>query len=132
MLFGTFPRLSAVNSCSITLNNNVIKRVFHFTYLGIAFDDRLSWNEQNKAAYFEGLFHCSLTRPILEFCVSVWGCCGEGHKYSLEALQNWLARIVTKTVRSNQQWTFRNGSRWRSAVVKLFLNSLRNVCMVNC
>ena len=35
MLFGTFPRLSAVNSFSITLNNNVIKRVFHFTYLGI-------------------------------------------------------------------------------------------------
>ena len=48
MLFGTFPRLSAVNSFSITLNNNVIKRVFHFTYLGIVFDDRLSWNEQIK------------------------------------------------------------------------------------
>ena len=27
---------------------NVIKRVFHFTYLGIVFDDRLSWNEQIK------------------------------------------------------------------------------------
>ena len=48
MLFGTAPRLSAVNSFSITLNNNVIKRVFHFTYLGIVFDDRLSWNEQIK------------------------------------------------------------------------------------
>ena len=48
MLFGAFPRLSAVNSFSITLNNNVIKRVFHFTYLGIVFDDRLSWNEQIK------------------------------------------------------------------------------------
>ena len=46
MLFGTAPRLSAVNSFSITLNNNVIKRVFHFTYL--VFDDRLSWNEQIK------------------------------------------------------------------------------------
>ena len=48
MLFGTAPRLSAVNSFSITLNNNVIKRVFHFTYLGIVFDDRLIWNEQIK------------------------------------------------------------------------------------
>ena len=36
------------NSFSITLNNNVIKRVFHFTYLGIVFDDRLSWDEQIK------------------------------------------------------------------------------------
>ena len=42
MLFGTASRLSAVNSFFyITLNNNVIKWVFHFTYLGIVFDDRL-------------------------------------------------------------------------------------------
>ena len=37
-----------LNSFSITLNNNVIKRVFHFTYIGIVFDDRLSWNEHIK------------------------------------------------------------------------------------
>ena len=48
MLFGTAPRLSSVNSFSITLNTNVIKRVFHFTYLGIVFDDRRNWNEQIK------------------------------------------------------------------------------------
>ena len=42
MLFGTASRLSAVNCFSITLNKNIIKRVFHFTYLGIVFDDRLS------------------------------------------------------------------------------------------
>lgn len=86
MLFGTAPRLSAVNSFSITLNNNVIKRVFHFTYLGIVFDDRLSWNEQikyliSKAGKRVGMLgrlrrsltresanvvYCSLIRPILE------------------------------------------------------------------
>ena len=48
MLFGTAPRLSAVNYFSITLNNSVIKRVFQFIYLGIVFDDRLSWNEHIK------------------------------------------------------------------------------------
>ena len=49
MLFGTAPRLSAVNFIfSITLNNNVIKRVSQFTYLGRVFDDRLSWNEHIK------------------------------------------------------------------------------------
>ena len=91
MLFGTAPRLSAVNSFSITLNNNVIKRVFHFTYLGIVFDDRLSWNEQikyliSKAGKRVGMLgrlrrsltresanvvYCSLIRPILEYCVSI-------------------------------------------------------------
>ena len=45
MLFETAPRLSTINLFSITLHNNVVKRVFHFTYLGIVFDDRLSWNE---------------------------------------------------------------------------------------
>ena len=56
MLFGTFPRLSAVNSCSITLNNNVIKRALHCTYLGIAFDDRLSWNEQIRQLILKAYF----------------------------------------------------------------------------
>ena len=56
MLFGAFSRLSAVNSFSITLNNNVIKRVFHFTYLGIVFDDRLGWNEQIKQLILKAYF----------------------------------------------------------------------------
>ena len=47
------------------------------------------------------IVYCSLIRPILECCVSVWGCCGEGHKHGLEALQNRAARIVARTVRSN-------------------------------
>ena len=122
MLFGTVPRLSAVNSFSITLNNNVIKRVFHFIYLGIVFGDRLSWNEQikyliSKAGKRVGMLgrlrrsltresanvvYCSLIRPILEYCLSVWGCCGEGRKQDLEALQNQAARIVACTVRSKQ------------------------------
>ena len=90
-------RLSAVNSFSITLNNNVIKQVFQFTYLGIVFDDCLSWNEHIKhliskvgkrigficlAGFAEALLaretanvvYCNLIRPILElYCVSVAG-----------------------------------------------------------
>ena len=45
--------------------------------------------------------YCSLMMPILEYCVCVWRCCGEGHKQGLEALQNRAARIVARTVRSN-------------------------------
>lgn len=93
MLFRTAPRLPAINSFSITLNNNVIKQVFHFTYLSIVYDDHLCWNKQTKhlilkAGNHTGMlskFHKSLTResvsiiccspirPILEYCVNVWG-----------------------------------------------------------
>ena len=98
MLFETAPRLSAVNSFSITLNNNVIKRVFHFTYLGIVFDYHLSWLTREST----NVVYCSLIRPISEYCVTVWGCCGEDRKHDLEALQNRAARIVARTVYSKQ------------------------------
>ena len=152
MLFGTAPRLSAVNSFSITLNNNVIKRVFHFTYLGIVFDDRLSWNEHikdliSKAGKRVGMLgrlrrgltresanivYCSLIRPILEYCVSVWGCCGVGHKQDLEALQNRAARIVARTVRSNPamdvlKWLTLEERR-RKSVFKLVKKCLQGQC----
>ena len=152
MLFGTAPRLSAVNSFSITLNNNVIKRVFHFTYLGIVFDDCLSWNEQikqliSKAGKRVGMLgrlrrsltresanvvYCSLIRPILEYCASVWGCCGEGHKQGLEALQNRAARIVARTVRSNPamdvlKWPTLEERR-RKTVFKLVKKCLQGQC----
>ena len=152
MLFGTAPRLSAVNSFSITLNNNVIKRVFHFTYLGIVFDDRLSWNEHikhliSKAGKRVGMLgrlrrgltresanivYCSLIRPILEYCVSVWGCCGVGHKQDLEALQNRAARIVARTVRSNPAMDVLNWptleERRRKSVFKLVKKCLQGQC----
>ena len=49
----------------------------------------------------ENIVYFSLIRPISEYCVSMWGCCGEGHKHGLEALRNWAARIVARTVRNN-------------------------------
>ena len=121
MLFGTAPRLSAVDSFSIALYNNDIRQVSKFTYHGIVFDDRLSWNEHIKYLIYKagkrgGMLgrlrrsltresankvSCSLNRPILEYCVRVWGCCGEGNKQGLEALQNRAARIVARTQRSN-------------------------------
>ena len=47
------------------------------------------------------IVYCGLIRPILECCASVWGCCEQRHKQGLEALQNWAARIVARTVSSN-------------------------------
>ena len=148
MLFRTAPRLSAVNSFSITLNNNVLKQVFHFTYLGIVFDDRLSWNEQIKYLILKvgkcvgmlgrlrrsltrdsaHVVYCSLIRPILEYCVSVWGCCGEGRKQDLEALQNRAARIVgSKQAMDVLKWSTLEERR-RKTVFKLIKNCLQGQC----
>ena len=76
--------------------------------------------------------YCSLIRPILEYCVSVWGCCGEGRKQDLEALQNWAARIVACTVRRKQaldvlKWPTFEERRLQS-VFKLVKKCLQGQC----
>ena len=91
--------------------------------LSIVFDDCLSWNKQirqliSRAGKRMGMLsrlrrsltresanvvYCSLIRPILEYCVSVWGCCGERHKHGLKALQNRAVGKVARTVRSNPE-----------------------------
>ena len=48
MLFGTAPRLSDIDSFSITINNSQIKQVSQFKYLGVVFDERLGWNDHIK------------------------------------------------------------------------------------
>ena len=99
-----------------------------------------SWNEQikhltSKAGKRVGMLgrlgrgltreianivYCSLIRPILEYCVSVWGCCGEDHKQTLKALQSRAARIVARTVRSNPAMEVLKWPTLRSAVLKCF------------
>ena len=43
----------------------------------------------------------SSIRPILEYCDTVWGCCGEGNSKALEALQKRAGIIVARTIRSS-------------------------------
>jgi len=62
----------------------------------------------------------------------VWGCCGVGHKQDLEALQNWAARIVARTVRSNPamdvlKWPMLEERRHKS-VFKLVKKCLQGQC----
>lgn len=121
MLFGTAPRLSDVDSFSITINGSQIKQVSQFKYLGVVFDERLSWNDHikyllTKAGKRVGILgrirynisyasantiYTSLIRPIIEYCDSVWGCCGQVNSRSIEALQRRAARIVMRTYDSD-------------------------------
>ena len=45
MLFGTSQRLAKVDQFSVSVNGSAIKRVTEFKYLGVIFDEHLSWNE---------------------------------------------------------------------------------------
>ena len=121
MLFGTTPKLCGVDSFSINVNGVPLKRVSHFKYLGVVFDERLSWNEhvryilakassrvgmlgrirRNVTLSSANIVYTSLIRLILEYCDTVWGCCGLGNSNAIENLQKRTGRLVVKTSRSD-------------------------------
>ena len=53
MLFGTSQRLAKVDQFSVSVNESAIKRVTEFKYLGVIFDEHLSWNEHVKESVFK-------------------------------------------------------------------------------
>ena len=87
----------------------------------MVFDERLSWGSHvkkmiskagkrvgmlgrlrdNLTTHSANVVYISLIRPILEYCDTVWGCCGEGNSKALEALQKRAGRIVARTIRSS-------------------------------
>ena len=48
MLFGTSQRLAKVDQFSVSVNGSAIKRFTEFKYLGVIFDEHLSWKEHVK------------------------------------------------------------------------------------
>ena len=91
MVFGTSPCLSNMDSFTIRVNGTSIKRVSQFKYLGVVFDERLSWNDQVKFILAKAgkrvgmlgqirycitwhsvkIIYTSMIRPIIEYCDSV-------------------------------------------------------------
>ena len=45
MLFGTLQRLAKVDQFSVSVNGSAIRRATEFKYLGVIFDEHLTWNE---------------------------------------------------------------------------------------
>ena len=152
MLFWTSSRLSNIDSFSVNINGVPIKRVTEFRYLGVVFDERLSWNEHIKSILCKAgkcvgmlgrvrrhiTFHSantvyiSMIRPIIEYCSCVWACCGEVNSGTLERLQNRAARIVAQTPDSNSAIEF---LKWNTLkmrrdqnVYKLVKKSLNGQC----
>ena len=42
----------------------------------------------NLTLHSANVVYTTLIRPILDYCDTVWGCCGEGNAQTLQALQN--------------------------------------------
>ena len=121
MLFGTVQRLCNADSFDIHIDGKQIKRVSEFTYLGVVFHERLSFNSHVKkliskagkrlgmvwrlrddlTLHSANVVYTTLIRPILDHCDTVRGCCGEGNAPALQALKNRAARIIARTDRSS-------------------------------
>ena len=152
MLFGTAQRLSNADSFDIHIDGKQIKRVSEFTYLGVVFDERLSFNghvkkliskagkrvgmvgrlRNNLTLHSANVVYTTLIRPILDYCDTVWGCCGEGNAQALQALQNRAARIIARTDRSSPatdilKWPSL-ADRRRNNVFKLVKKCIRGRC----
>ena len=129
LLFGTRGKLSSVKSFDIRISSHVIKRVSKFKYLGIYLDECLSWKDHIKSVVSKAgkkigmlgrlrynittrsanVIYTSFIHPVMEYCDTVWTCCGKGNAQDIEKLQNRATRIVTKcndsdTALSNLKW----------------------------
>ena len=91
MVFGTSPRLSNIDSFTVSVNGTSIKHVSQFEYLSVVFDECLSWNDHVKFILAKAgkrvgmlgrirycitwhsvkIIYTSMIRPIIEYCDSV-------------------------------------------------------------
>ena len=122
VLFGTQARLNTVQNFTIQKNGYVLKRVFEFKYLDVVFDQHISWNahvkyllakagkrvgmlgriRHNLTTHCANIVYTSHIRPILDYCDTVYHCCGELNSNYLEKLQRRAARIVCKRYSSDE------------------------------
>ena len=119
ILFGKKPKLNKVNTFSILLKGQEIERVVKFKYLGIIFDQCMTWREHAKSAGGEvmkrlGLLsrirnsltlraakcvYSTIIQPIFDYADISWGAMLQTCNTEMQILQNRAARIVVKSSR---------------------------------
>ena len=103
MSFRTHARLSDADF-GVTFKGRPIERVYEFKHLGVVFDEHISWNSQvkyilsragkrlgmlghirgNLTSQCADSIYTAYIRPIMDYCDTVWNCCGLGNSTSLE------------------------------------------------
>ena len=121
MLFGTHAKLAKFKDFNININGLSIKRVYEFMYLGVIFDDTISWTShikyivsragkrlgmlsrlrRNLTVHAANTLYLSFIRPIFDYCDSVWNCCGSVNASTIDNFQRRASKIVTRTKDSN-------------------------------
>ena len=116
MIIGTRQKLSRCEDCSLTLllNNKNLQKCENEKLLGIHIDSNMTWSKQveelrkkllKRIAAFNRikdflhfkyrilLFNASI-KPLLEYCVTVWGNCSTSQLDILFKLQKRCARMI--------------------------------------
>ena len=114
MSFSTGPKLAHSTSLSIVIDGKALNRVSEYKYIGIVLDASLTWNahvdyliskarkrlamlgriRKNINVYTAGTVYTSFVYPILDFCDTIWSCCGSVNTDKLEKLRRHATRIV--------------------------------------
>ena len=116
ILFGTDSKLASANF-SVSVNGSDLKRVSEYKYLGVVMDECLTWKahvryllgkvgkrigmlgraRKNISMHSANKVHKSYIIPVLDYCDTVWNCCGTVNSDKLERLQRRAARIIMKS-----------------------------------
>ena len=115
VLFGTDARLSSANF-SVSIKGFSFNRVAEYKYLGVVMDECLTWKAHakyllGKAGKRIGMLgrtrkilsietankvYKTFILPIIDYCDTVWNCCGAANSNKIEKLQRRAARIDMK------------------------------------
>ena len=121
VLFGTGSRLANTN-LSVNIDGKELTRVAEYKYLGVILDESLSWNAHvnyliskvskrlgilgrtrgSISMHTADIIYRSFILPVLDYCDTVWNCCGRINAGYIEKLQRLAARIIMQTNSSDE------------------------------
>ena len=122
VLFGSSNKLSKTDNFSVCVEGLVLKTVTEFKYLGVVLDGGLSYSAHIKyllskvgkrigmlgpvrnqlTANSADTVFKSFILPQLDYCDTVWSCCGSTNKRLLDKLQRSASKLVLNTTDSDK------------------------------
>ena len=138
MLFGSHFKLCKATPLNVFIRDTPVEIVPSFKYLGLHFDQYLSWNLHvdqitKSVTKYTGLFYRikkylsqesfkivynSILLPRIYYCDVVWGNCSKYLRDRIERLQTRSARAILRVpVRTNSSISAKKwvGKLWKSA-----------------
>lgn len=121
MLINKTPKLIENSDLQISVNKNVIKRVGSVKYLGVYFDEKLSWSNHLKHVSAQlarcngilyrlrnyvdkntlSMLYYSLGYSHLQYCINIWGTAAEVCLHEVKVRQNNIIRTINRKSKFN-------------------------------